>query len=423
MKGLLHWNKKIYVFHVLSLLFLFVVVPVAVFVVQKQHAHVRAAGAMPHVQGNQVIDGFGNPLILQGAHIQSALDRIPSAQTPSDIQATRHLNSTTFDAMYNIWHMNTVRIATSDYIWQQNPKSYIETLQQVVAEANQSGLYVVLSLHEDKQSGLPAPEPNGWGMPTTLAKPYWQAIAATFKGNPMVMFDLFNEPNIAKKTGKQITEADWQFWLHGATDPTTGFQVYGIQDLINAIRGRNANQIIIAQALQGSFETFETYCGMCNFLQDPANPTSPNIVYSVHQYFQDQFRTTASWDLKFGNISSQVPIFIGEWALQVNTIYPVRCDHLTPAQAIQLVQDFLSYMNQHGTSWTAFAFMLDQLILNYKQYTPTTFSGLTILPCGNIHATAGMGDIVLGYLLNGVQSFTPTPSPSATPSPTPSPTP
>jgi hypothetical protein len=76
---------------------------------------------MPNVQGNQICDAFGSPLVLRGAHIQSTLDRYGTYATPADHYAFNHLNSATFDVMVNNWHMNTVRIATSDYMWQKWP--------------------------------------------------------------------------------------------------------------------------------------------------------------------------------------------------------------------------------------------------------------------------------------------------------------
>src|SRR5689334_7396039 len=98
------------------------------FVIQVyQHSKVKAAVmqctqvnlTMPYVQGNQICDSFGNPLLLRGAHIQSTLDRYGTYATPADHYSFNHLNSATFDVMVNNWHMNTVRIATSDYMWQK----------------------------------------------------------------------------------------------------------------------------------------------------------------------------------------------------------------------------------------------------------------------------------------------------------------
>jgi endoglucanase len=430
--------------HLLSLLFLLILVPLGFLAVQKLHG-TRAAGAMPYVKGNQIMDGFGNPLILKGAHIQSLLDKTGSVVTISDTLAMKHLNSATFDVMVNNWNMNAVRIATGDYMWQKHwpggPAAYISTLQNAVAQANQSGLYVILSMHEDPAAGLPQSEPCGVGMPsatpTSVALSYWQTVAAAFKNNPMVMFDLYNEPHVAK-LGTKLTEPDWQFWLKGGyiKDEVAGcsnaksYQVLGLQTLVNAIRAQGANQIIIAEGLANSFQTFESSCPSgqthCNFLQDPNSPSSPNIVYSVHQYFLPEFRSQSSWDARFGYLESQVPVFIGEWQFSINSAYPVRCDEpnshqsMTPDEATALVESFLTYMDQHQTSWTTFAFTFSQLITGtgpnpqqntYTNYVPTTLYTNPSWTCGQPDTSAGDGQLIKGYLLSGLQSFTPTPTP------------
>ncbi len=338
-----------------------------------------APAAMPHVVGNRIVDGSGHTLVLQGAHISSDLYVIsPNA---SEQQASEHLDAATFNEMHNVWKMNTLRLFTSDFIWQENPSAYIAKLQNIVQMANTSGLYVVITLVEDGRGGSPYDD-SVIKMPSSLAVTFWKAIAQTFKANPMVMYDLFNEPRAQDIVGNP-TNADWQFWLHGGTRANR--TVVGMQKLTYAIRGQGAQQIIIGEALNNTFQTIGN-----NLL------AGKNIVYSVHQYFQDNVRTPASWDLKFGNLGKQVPIFIGEWAFTPNTNYPTRCDKLTSTQAIALVNEFIAYMKQHGTSWTAYAFMEDQLILNYTNYTPTTLSGAWV--CAHATPIAQDGDLVQQYL-------------------------
>jgi hypothetical protein len=165
-------------------------------------------------------------------------------------------------------------------------------------------------------------------------------------------------------------------------------RVLGMQDLVNIVRQQGAKQIVIVEALDNWFQTIGSIR-----VQDP------NVVYSVHQYFLPNIRTPTSWDLKFGNFSQQVPLFIGEWAVQVHTIYPSRCSGLTPTQATQLVNEFLAYMQQKMVSWTAYDFGPDQLIVNYN-YTPTELTGPWT--CGDLHSTAGMGNLILQYLTHGL---------------------
>jgi aryl-phospho-beta-D-glucosidase BglC (GH1 family) len=446
-------NRRNYILRILCSIFLLVVLSVTLFLMQVyQHSKVKAAVTMPYVQGNQIIDGYGNPLVLRGAHIQSILDRYKQYATTADHLAYNHLNSATFDEMVNNWHMNTVRIATSDYVWQRwsygGPTAYIQTLQNIVTQANQAGLYVVLSMHEELSSGLSPSqkEPSGWAMPTPLAVNYWQTVASTFKNNPMVMFDLYNEPHV-NKTALTMTEPDWQFWLNGGTINYTTpngiaktYTVVGMQTLVNAIRAQGANQIIITQPGENSFLKFESDCPQttlhCNFLQDPANTSNPNIVYSVHEYFVPIGSTPRQppfWDGKFGILSKEVPIFIGEWEFSINTTYLTRCEDVTGTrsmtadEATTLVDSFLQYMdgaNAGGQkiSWTTFAFTWGQMFTDqkYLNYTPATLYTTPPFICGSKVPMAGDGWLIQQYLMTGVA---PTPSPSPTDTPTATPTP
>jgi hypothetical protein len=442
-------NQRNYVLRVLCSVFLLVCVSVTlVFIQITQHSRVKAAVTIPYVQGNQIIDGYGNQLVLRGSHIQSILDRYKQYATTADHLTYNHLNSATFDEMVNNWRMNTVRIATSDYIWQKwpygGPTAYIQTLQSIVAQANQAGLYVVLSMHEELSSGLPPSqkEPTGWAMPTPFAVNYWQTIASTFKNNPMVMFDLYNEPHVNNKQATNMSESDWTFWMNGGVINYTtpgGIQktytVVGMQTLVNTIRSQGANQIIIAQPAGNSFVSFETDCppatptpapSHCNFLQDPANTTNPNIVYSVHEYFVPTSKTPRQppfWDGKFGNLSKEVPIFIGEWEFSINTPYVARCEDvtgtrsLTADEATVLVDSFLYYMDGNNASgqkisWTTYAFSWGQMFTDqkYLNYAPTTLYINPPFVCGSNVPMAGDGWLIQQYLVFGVlPSPTPTP--------------
>jgi hypothetical protein len=372
--------------------------PLSVSMLQKHTMKARAAGNMPRVRGNEIIDGSDNLLILRGTHIESGLAVLPPYIEPTEILATQHLNTATFDVMRNSWNMNAVRIATSDYIWAASPARYMATLQRVVAQANQAGLYVIISLHEDKKGGMTYNE-LGNGLPSDEAIPYWHAVANTFKANPMVMFDIYNEPHLKGVVGKSLTNQDWQLWLLGGT--IGQIKVHGMQDLVNTIRQAGAQQIIVVEALQGSFQTINADGTGSNFVQDP------NIVYSIHNYFTTDVRTPKAWDMKFGDISATnnmlalFPMYVGEWAFSVN-VDQIRCSGMTPQQASDLVNSWLQYMQQYGISWTAYSFTLKQLFLDYKNYTPTQLAipnGSPPWTCGMATPIAGDGYLVQQYLL------------------------
>ncbi len=146
-----------------------------------------AATGMPYVRGSQIIDGSGHPLILHGAQIESPFNYIKGWE--SGKRPSTALNSTVFNVMVHDWKMNTLRLPISNWIYAKDTTDYLGQLDQVVQEANTAGLYVVLDLHDNAKSGSPYGDMAN--MPKSENIPFWQAIAAHYKTNPMVMYDLW----------------------------------------------------------------------------------------------------------------------------------------------------------------------------------------------------------------------------------------
>ena len=108
---------------------------------------------MPHAQGAQLVDANGHPFVLRGAQIESPFNMIKGWESGKKPTAT--LNSTTFNAMAHDWHMNALRLPTSNWIYAKYPTEYMSELDQVVHDAYAAGLYVVLDLHDNVKSGSP----------------------------------------------------------------------------------------------------------------------------------------------------------------------------------------------------------------------------------------------------------------------------
>lgn len=332
------------------------------------------------VQGNQIIDGSGQPLLLRGAHITSSFNSIVAWDHGANPFGA--LNPSVFDAVRS-WGMNVVRIPISFWIYQLSPASYLAKLDSVIQQANAAQLYVVIDNHDDDQSGSPYGSNADVPKPETIM--FWKVFASHYKYNPKIMFDIINEPK----------QTNWSMWLHGGGFVTgsTGktAPIVGMQDVADAIRSVGAPQIIIAEAptTMNGFEGIEN-----NLIQDS------NIMYSLHEYFnyaQDNHnRTIWGWDQEFGSLGATHPVFIGEWAFLPNANYPVFCENITAPQADQLVLSFLQYMQQHQVNWTAWNFDPSHLIQDYTNFTPTTLD----IPwrCGDPSSQAGMGSIVKQFL-------------------------
>jgi len=86
------------------------------FFIQQGKAFAATGSGFPHVQGAQLIDGNGQPLILRGAMIESPFAYIKGWQSKKD--PLTNLNTTTFTAMAQQWHMNALRMTIS--FWTSN---------------------------------------------------------------------------------------------------------------------------------------------------------------------------------------------------------------------------------------------------------------------------------------------------------------
>src|SRR5256884_9930102 len=76
---------------------------------------------------------------------------------------------------------------------------------------------------------------------------FWRQVAAAYKGNDRVVFDLFNEP--FPDSNADTPEA-WRCWRDGGTCRGMSFQAAGVQEVVEAVRGTGAPNVIIVGGVQ-----------------------------------------------------------------------------------------------------------------------------------------------------------------------------
>jgi hypothetical protein len=341
---------------------------------------IHIPGNMPHVEGTQIVDGSGHPLILRGAQIQSPFNFIKAWEAGKSPLTT--LNSTTFHVMAQDWKMNVLRLPISNWIYAKYPVKYMSELDRVIHEANAAGLYVVIDLHDNPQSGSPY-GPDGT-VPKAEDVAFWKIMAHHFENDSMIMFDVFNEPKVR----------GWQAWLHGR-ETINGIPIVGFQDLVDAVRSVGAKQIIVVEPGSAGGDTGESGSWATvdgNLINDP------NIVYSRHVY-RDINLPPDQQDAKWGSILNHYPIYYGEWAFLPNSLVPIQCRGVSHDEADQIVTNFLHYMESRHASWTAWSFTAPYLIQDTITYTPTNLD--VPWTCGDSSVVAGMGTLIKRYLTTG----------------------
>ncbi|GAC1332789.1 MAG: hypothetical protein NVSMB17_12370 [Candidatus Dormibacteria bacterium] len=303
------------------------------------------------VDGNHFADASGHPTRLLGVNYasgegacvlvgfqQGATDARPGPALDYHGQeqpaTTGHaaIPPESFVAAMGAFHSNAVRFMVNEMCWLgrsgpgvSNPPSapipqahydaaaYRAAITTFVDLLHRHGMYAVIALGDNPcpyrfpdQDGAPTYHPPGSQysrcddeqqlMPDADNSPaFWSSIAATFKDDRGVVFELFNEPHIDHKAG---VEDPWACWKSGCEVPGENWRTAGMQTLVNAIRGAGAKQPILVEGLgyggrPGSVaSTDQAATGWLDpavRLSDPLSP--PQLALANHIYPE-------TWDAK-----------------------------------------------------------------------------------------------------------------------------
>jgi endoglucanase len=248
--------------------------------------------------GTQILNGNGQPITLRGVNVEW-LDWEPYVwSSPTDTPLDPHnlSNMPNWGANTNgTGGINVVRVFLGEQYW--NPdncdyiSSYEKTVETVVSQITSEGMVALLDLHHNTR--IPCGDPTDINhqaaqqdMADSDSLLFWTSVAETFKSNPLVAFDLYNEPHLYQKLvdGKYVNEPavgtsgppDWQVWLDGGQveDGDLVWTAVGMQQMYDAIRATGATNLIF---VDGN-----------DYSNIPPPSTSlvsgNNIVYAEHAY-------------------------------------------------------------------------------------------------------------------------------------------
>lgn len=256
------------------------------------------------VQGNRLVDSAGRPVRLRG------VDRSGTEYAcgqgwgifdgPSDSASVSAIAS---------WRANAVRVPLNETCWlgingvapAYSGDNYRRAIADYVALFNRAGLVVILDLHWSASGTAvalgQAPMPNRDHTPE-----FWRQVAAVYKGNNRVVFDLFNEPF---PDNNSDTPEAWRCWRDGGTCSGMTFQAAGMQELVDAVRGTGATNVIMLGGVQYA-ATLSSWLA--------SKPTDPlnNLAASWHIYNFSWCTTMACWDGNAAPVARQVPLVLGE---------------------------------------------------------------------------------------------------------------
>ena len=277
------------------------------------------------VSGASLVDASGAPVRLLGVN--------RSGTEYACIQGWGIFDGPSDDASVAAiaaWRVNTVRVPLNESCWlgvngapaQYSGQVYRQAIADFVGRLNRHGMAVVLDLH--------------WAAPGTEratgqrqmadadhAPEFWRSVATTFKGNSAVLFDLYNEPH----------DISWQCWRDGG-DCGAGYQVAGMQDMLDAVRGAGATNVVVA--------TGNGWGGdLTGWLANrPSDPTG-NLVAGWHMYDFGGCVTPACYDAQVAPVSAAVPLLAGEFG-------DSDCNH-------DFSDRTMNWLDSHGDSYLGWA--------------------------------------------------------------------
>ncbi len=306
------------------------------------------------VKGNQIITGDGKAVWLQGVNVDS-LEWNPRGE---------YVLRSTLVALED-WNANLLRLPIQEKFWfgqdvtqKDEGRAYRELVDQVVTLAGNRGAYVMLDLHRFRA-------------PKQAHIDFWKEVAAKYKNDPAVLFELFNEPH----------GISWEVWRNGGfvadknapadedafLSPeekalnTKGFHSVGVQALLDAVRSTGARNIVIAGGLDWSYDLTGIADG---FALDEKGGNG--LAYAAHIYAQKR-----DWLGKVMIVADKYPIIVSEVGANTKKFAFMPAD--SQEDAATWVPRMLGFIQANKLHWTAFSLhpgSAPVLITDWK-YTPT----------------------------------------------------
>ena len=261
------------------------------------------------VSGNRLVDATGHTVVVHGVARSgteySCIQGWGIFDGPSDAASLIAIRS---------WRANAVRVPLNEQCWLATPgvppqyagAAYQQAIVDYVTLLNENGLYAILDLHWSAPSDTPAiwqkPMPDA-----ELSPLFWSQVAAAFKGNDAVIFELFNEPY---PDNNFDSDAAWLCWRDGGTCPGVAFEAAGMQTLVNAVRATGATNVIAVGGIQYS----NTLTRWLEFR--PVDPLN-NIVATLHIYEFTICNNVACFERTAAPVLAEVPLIASEIGMHV----------------------------------------------------------------------------------------------------------
>jgi hypothetical protein len=226
-----------------------------------------------------------------------------------------------YEAM-RLWGVTMVRLPLGQQYWlpsmcEYDP-GYAARIDQAVESITKRGMIALVNLHRT-YGGLTCGTSGLAAMPDQYSTQFWTEVANRYKSNPLVAFDLFNEPH-------DISEAVWH---DGGWTGT--YQAVGMQHLYDTVRATGATNLAFVSGYGWAFRIDVA-------LRRPID--GYGIVYATHVYNPPETGPLRSdIDLRIPPVAARYPVVMTEFG--------------TESGSAEYMQNAIAYANSLGIGWTA----------------------------------------------------------------------
>ena len=231
------------------------------------------------------------------------------------------------------WGANIIRLPINQH-WAlhgrrgHHAESYVTALDSVIEWAAGWGMYTLLDLQwlsADIVYGPIGSSNKVAPLPNLGSIALWTALAARYRDEPAVLFDIFTEPHTPISGDPNplqgILEDGSTFPIESGCVTMREWQPWARQ-LVHAIRREHPRSLIFVSGIDWGYDLR----GMPLTVSQSSTELFDNIVYSTHVYPQKGspsppikrgwwIRRKPDWQASFGGLSEQVPVFAAEWGV------------------------------------------------------------------------------------------------------------
>ena len=309
-----------------------------------------------HVVGNRIVNAAGQPVRILGVNRSGTqymcMDNAGVFDGPTDAAAIEAITA---------WHATAVRVSLNEHCWlgingapaTYSGDSYRRAIADFVSRLNAAGLAVIIDLHWNAPGAQGAREQQPMA-DLDHAPAFWSSVAAAFKDNHSVLFDLYNEPY---PDDNRDTVAAWRCVRDGGTCPGVDFIAAGMQTLVDAVRATGASTPLLVGGPQyaGTVSRWLEYKPF-----DPLN----QLVASIHIYEPSPCDKRSCWEGQVAPLARQVPVVIGE-------IGQMDCRH-------DFIDSLMTWADEHqlsylGWGWVTGSCDSEPALIRDYDGTPTAY--------------------------------------------------